>query len=267
MSIYNVTISVQAGTYTGANAIKNFVGAGRCTIEGVGNTTIVNPTSATCFTLDGIKSLWTVKNLKVQTTTSGNGFSLIWRSSLTITGVEFGACPSSIHIYAGQQCIVFMSGNYTISGAAGYHYYAEVGGVIYVPGGITTTVSGTPAFTTFANAVNRRHHPLHLADVQRIGHGHTLLGQRQRDYHRYRHGGEWHLLPRQRSRQHSNRRPVHLMPGRREIGGARDGRSWVKQDTSSARSSILTRSRKTGEFSGNTQVRRPTETSMTSSRA
>lgn len=154
VSIYNVTISVQAGTYTGTNAIKNFVGAGRCTIEGVGNTTIVNPTAASCFSLDGIKSLWTVKNLKVQTTTSGNGFSLILGSSLTINGVEFGACPSSIHIYAGQQCIVFMTGNYTISGAAGYHYYAEVGGVIYVPGGITTTVSGTPAFTTFANAVN-----------------------------------------------------------------------------------------------------------------
>ena len=100
-----------------------------------------------------------------------------------------------------------------------------------------------------------RHHPLCVADVQRIGHGHTLLGQRQRDYHRYGHGGEWHLLPRQRSRQHSNRRPVHLMPGRREIGGAHDGRSWVKQDTSPARSSIVTRSRKTGEFSGNTQVK------------
>ena len=65
------------GTYTGTNAIKRFVGAGRCTIEGDGNTTIVNPTAASCFSLDGIKSLWTVKNLKVQTTTSGNGFSLI----------------------------------------------------------------------------------------------------------------------------------------------------------------------------------------------
>ena len=100
-------------------------------------------------------SLWTIKNLKLQTTTSGDGFSLILGSGLTITGTWSSVpAPSSIHIYAGQQCIVFMTGNYTISGAAGYHYYAEVGGVIDVPGGITTTVSGTPAFTTFANAVN-----------------------------------------------------------------------------------------------------------------
>ena len=90
----------------------------------------------------------------MQTTTSGNGFALILGSSVTLTGVEFGACPSSIHIYAGQQCIVFVNANYTISGSAGFHYYAEVGGIIYVVGGLTTTVSGTPAFTTFANATN-----------------------------------------------------------------------------------------------------------------
>ena len=151
VSIFNVTISLQAGTYTGLNAIKNFVGAGRCTIEGVGATSLISA-AGTCFTLDGIRSLWTVKNLKVQTS-SGNHFSLINGAYVTLTGVEYGS-GANIQIYCGQNCVVFVDASYTISGSAGFHYYAEWGGLIYVAGALTVTVSGTPAFTTFANVLN-----------------------------------------------------------------------------------------------------------------
>lgn len=106
VSIFNVTISVQAGTYTGVNAIKNFVGAGRCTIEGVGATSIISTTGA-CFTLDGVRSLWTVKDLKVQTS-SGNHFSLVNGAVVTLTGVEHGS-GANIQIYAGQNCIAFVT--------------------------------------------------------------------------------------------------------------------------------------------------------------
>lgn len=152
VSIFNVTISVQAGTYTGVNAIKNFVGAGRCTIEGVGATSIISTTGA-CFTLDGVRSLWTVKDLKVQTS-SGNHFSLVNGAVVTLTGVEHGS-GANIQIYAGQNCIAFVTASYTISGSAGSHYYAELGGLIYVTGGLTVTLSGTPAFSSaFANVHN-----------------------------------------------------------------------------------------------------------------
>ena len=151
VSIFNVTISVQAGTYTGANTLKNFAGAGRCTIEGVGATTIVS-TTGDCFTLDGVRSLWTIKDLKAQSS-AGFHVSLFNGSIVVLSGVEHGTA-GILHIYCSNNSIVSVIASYTISGSAAAHYYAELGGLIYVSGGITVTLTGTPAFTTFADIHN-----------------------------------------------------------------------------------------------------------------
>jgi hypothetical protein len=92
--------------------------------------------------------VWTVKDLKVQTTTSGGGISVGLRSQTRISGVDFGQCVAS-HITATDGGSVNATGNYTISGgsSAGGHYYAYAGGAISASGR-TVTLSGTPAFAS-----------------------------------------------------------------------------------------------------------------------
>lgn len=147
--VYNVTISVQSGTYTaGATFTGRHTGAGALTLAGASAT--ISTTSAACITAS-LGAVVTVSGFTVQTTTSGNCFSISKGAVVNLgTGMTFAACAGdhiSVSDY-GQ-----MVGNtYTISGGASRHIIITGGSVSF--GASTTTLTGTPAFSQFILAQN-----------------------------------------------------------------------------------------------------------------
>lgn len=147
---YDITIRVVAGTYTGSNTLKSFIGSGSILIRGDTadlTSTIISTTSADCFTNlgNGHYGTYKLEYLKLQTTTSGKCIYVGSFGMLKYQNVAFGACASE-HIQATGDSTIVCTGNYTINGSAGYHFAAYYGGKINVSG-VTITVSGTPAFS------------------------------------------------------------------------------------------------------------------------
>lgn len=160
ISIYNVTIQVASGTYTG-NVLVNgpFVGSGNVSIVGDTSTpsnVLISTTSAACVTVQNNGSL-SVGGFKLRTTTSGDGIDVASNGTVTIVGaVEFGALASgSVHISAanGGKLLNIGGGNIIVSGGAYAHIYAQqLGGVVYA--GVTVTLSGAPTFSSFFAGAN-----------------------------------------------------------------------------------------------------------------
>ena len=152
-AIYTVTIQVADGTYTTAIQAKSYVGGGAIEIVGNAGTptnVVINTTSSTCFT-NTCGAAYTLKYMKLTTTTSGNCIYCGKNSATNFYGLDFGSAPGSTHIYAEQQGIVQAMATYTISGAANYHYVAGSQAEVRVTGSSwTVTISGSPAFNTFA---------------------------------------------------------------------------------------------------------------------
>lgn len=155
ISVYNVTIQLANGTYTGAVTVNApWIGSGNVTI--VGNTTtpanvIISTTSADCFTaFNGAR--FTVSGLELRTTTAGYGLNAQNFAIVTVgTSIRFGAVANG-HMIAFGQGKIFGRSSYTIAGGAQFHWISNVGGIIDVAG-ITITLSGTPAFSQqFAHA-------------------------------------------------------------------------------------------------------------------
>lgn len=147
-SIYNVTISVNTGTYTGTVVPPKMLGAGTFTLQGgTGTATdvVISTTSASAISVAGAGDSWVVKDLKVQTTTSGWCFIASSGGQISFSNVNFGACASG-HMLAYVHGTILGTGNYAISGAAPYHWNAQNGSLID-PSGYTITITGTPAFS------------------------------------------------------------------------------------------------------------------------
>jgi hypothetical protein len=145
INIYNVTINVADGTYTGANTVLGpWLGSGSVTV--VGNTAtpgnvIINPLSGGCFTATGGGFL-VVSGMELR-----GQFGLVSQRGSRIYGtasLRFGAA-SAYHVYANGGSIIFFN-NYSISGGAAVHVNADSGGAISAAG-LTVTLTGTPAFS------------------------------------------------------------------------------------------------------------------------
>lgn len=151
ININNVTISVADGTYTGANIVSGpWLGSG--TVSIVGNVTtpgnvVINPPGGTCFLVQNGGSL-SISGVE----TRGNAGLYAGSSGIiTVTGpVRFGA-TNAYQVYATSNGQISIGSNYTISGGALVHVIAEFGGIITATS-LTVTLTGTPAFTTFAQA-------------------------------------------------------------------------------------------------------------------
>jgi hypothetical protein len=155
-SIYNVTIQVGAGTYTQPLTLKYVLGSGTYTIQGDTTTpsnVTISTTSASCFSISGHPTPWSIKGFKMQTTTSGQCLYATNNATLLVTGnVEFGAC-AGYHIFCST-AVVNITSNYRITGGANCHINCVNSGVITFGGGTTTTGVGTLAFGQFC-FVNR----------------------------------------------------------------------------------------------------------------
>jgi hypothetical protein len=156
LSTFAITIQVGAGTYTGANTLKSYIGVGPITIQGDTSTpsnVVISTTSAVCVTGNGVTGKYVIKGVKFQTTTSGNCITLDNQTILDIESVDFGTTASGFsHISVGAHANLTVTGNYSITGNAQDHWLARTIGLITCSGR-TITLTGTPAFTTFARAL------------------------------------------------------------------------------------------------------------------
>jgi hypothetical protein len=146
---YNLTIQVADGTYAaGAPFINPVLNALTYTIQG--NTTTpancyINATT-TCFgPVLGVYVI--IRGFRLQSTAdcilANNG------AQPNIGIMEFGSAGAgSAHVRASTGTKLQMTGPVTISGGAGYHLKATLGGQIADSGAWTTTLSGTPVFAS-----------------------------------------------------------------------------------------------------------------------
>jgi len=153
ISIYNVTIQVGAGTYTGSGTVTGpWVGAGDVNLTGDTTTpsNVVLNTAGTTVTLNSGARL-NVGGFKI--TSGGHALSANSFSTLNVTGaMEYGACTVD-HI-AVTQAAVNIRADYTISGGCRYHWDAANLSVLQCASR-TITVTGTPAWSTgFATAID-----------------------------------------------------------------------------------------------------------------
>lgn len=144
LSVYDVTISVGAGTF-GRFTLKSTLGAGLVTINGAGATTIIDTTSQANILATDILGRWRVTGVKF--TNSGSAFATIFvrNAALILGAVDFGTCVAD-HIYAAPNSYVLQDASYTISGSAPRHLRVEA--AVLRGEGLTVTLTGTPAFST-----------------------------------------------------------------------------------------------------------------------
>lgn len=156
-----VTVQFADGTYGAISVDGKFVGqsAGLAQITFNGNSgtpTNVLFTSAgsTISASNGAQFL--LQNMKVQSTNGTASSAVVFADSAGAligigTGFVMGGNAPNGFQFNGN--IVVLS-NYTIAGSALNHFFVENNALIYIRAGLTITVTGTPAFTSFANVSN-----------------------------------------------------------------------------------------------------------------
>ncbi len=159
-SIYSVTIQIADGTYTGANQLKCLLGPGILNILGNTGTpanVVISTTSANCFASFAPGGQFSIRGLKMQTTTAGYALRFIHPGSrITFDTVDFGAVAAGhAQISCSGGATVAASGNYSISGGVvvGQHIQTGEDGYVNIAGR-TITLTGTPAFGTFVQVEN-----------------------------------------------------------------------------------------------------------------
>ena len=148
LGAYSVTIQVADGTYTASVTMRPYIGTGAVTIQGNSTTpanVVLSTTSAHCIN-NSSRSALTVKDVKIQTTTSGYGVVASNGGLVSINNVDFGACANG-HMYIDTYGRVTAAGSYAISGSAPAHVIPNLQGSFTMNSG-TVTLTGTPAFSS-----------------------------------------------------------------------------------------------------------------------
>lgn len=141
-------ISVADGSYAEIVKLGNHPYV-NVTLEGnlstPANCTIAGPADA--VTAIGTDAAWIIQGFKI-TAAAGSGLRVEQGAALSFQTLNFASCSAS-HILSKNGATVIAIGGYTISGNAGFHVDVQRGSRIEVDTR-TVTISGTPAFTTFA---------------------------------------------------------------------------------------------------------------------
>lgn len=154
IGIYDVTIQIADGTYTGGIILKNYIGAGKIVIQG--NTTtpssVILTNTSDVIRSDGYQGLYQLKGVRLQSS-GANCIYLRASGSFEWGLVDFGTC-ASVHLAIENSVIASLIDAYTISGSAAIHLYSLGGGFLTLTGvtGKTVTISGNPNFSSFAYA-------------------------------------------------------------------------------------------------------------------
>lgn len=155
---FNITVQVADGTYTTPIVLKNVTGfsqPGALVIQGNNSTpanVVLHTTGTSVITANALDSVWDIKDLKVQTTTSGSAIACFNGAAVRFSNLDFGTLgSSSAHIQCYYDAKVYAIGNYTISGNANYHVWCNFGSLANISSR-TITILNSPVFTTFCLA-------------------------------------------------------------------------------------------------------------------
>lgn len=162
LSIYAVTIQVDAGTYTSNVVLKSYLGAGPINITGDETTpanvliSISSGSGSTgVFQALGVRGKYVVKGFKIESTVgSMYGFMLNGGSQVDFGAINFGAFNSSngYHINVDGSSSLTAVSDYSITAGCHRHIHVTRHGSV-ITSFRTVTLTGTPAFTYFAVAV------------------------------------------------------------------------------------------------------------------
>lgn len=163
MSIYQVTIQVADGTYTGGVFLKAPIGSLPPIIVGnvttPANVVVTTATASTyCFAISSTYCAsfctWTIRGIKMTTTGSGVSCVLVGLPSrIQVDNCDFGTCISR-HMDAQNGGQIWPITSYAISGPAVVHAFCGAQGEIRAINGITVTITNTPAITRFVDNSN-----------------------------------------------------------------------------------------------------------------
>lgn len=153
-SLYNITIQVADGTYV-ANTItlKNIIGSGSVTIQGNSGTP-ANVVIDGGFSKATPGTTYTVKDLKIIKSSGSAIIGILSQgcAKIQFSNIDFGA-GLTYQLYATQMGNIVCTGNYSITGAAGYHVLVRDTSFVSIESK-TVTITGTPAFTAYCYAIN-----------------------------------------------------------------------------------------------------------------
>jgi hypothetical protein len=153
---YTITIQMAAGTYAnnlvaagalvGQNGnnliIQGNVGSPSTVVLSTGATVCITATFGANIVVQGITLTSTGSSL-----ITGAAMAATNAGSISFTTVVFA--NAFVHLYTNTGTI-YATGNYSITGSATYHAWANFSGLIDTIS-ITVTLTGTPVFTAFAN--------------------------------------------------------------------------------------------------------------------
>ncbi|MBB5053061.1 hypothetical protein HNQ36_003052 [Afipia massiliensis] len=143
------TIQIADGTYTSGVSSAFAPVGGIVVIQGNSGTpanVLISATSANAFNFTGLPKNVTIKDLKVQTTTSGVGIRASDKGvTVSFSNINFGACATQ-HIQVASGGTVSAIGNYSISGGSVNHVRVDGAGSQFNGSTIAVTLTGTPNF-------------------------------------------------------------------------------------------------------------------------
>lgn len=145
---FSITIQVGDGTRTASNTLKSFVGSGVIAITGNTGTPancVINATSAPAFNADGVIGVYQISGFKLTQATAFVGAIAAEGSVLRLASLDFGT-STGIHVVASNNANIRFTGDYSITGNAGYHWYCD--NAILQAFGRTVTLTGTPAWSS-----------------------------------------------------------------------------------------------------------------------
>ena len=149
---FDITITVQAGTWTDGAELKETVGGGYVIIDGGSSASCtISTTDRSCFFAPASTraSKYRLQNMRLQTS-GASGYAIAaynGPTNIEFQFITFGATAGA-QIFASQQGNIQAIGNYSILGGGVAHVIASEYGVFAVKQGITITLAGTPAYTT-----------------------------------------------------------------------------------------------------------------------
>ncbi len=150
LSGYAVTIQVADGTYTAGLTIASpWTGGGAVVLQGNSGTPANVHISASSHCIRNTALLpgpFTVKDIKLSSS-GGNGISNEFNAAIFFANVVFGTCTGWHLAVPRPGATVEATGNYSIVGSASGHFFAALGGLVYVTSR-TITLTGTPTFAT-----------------------------------------------------------------------------------------------------------------------
>ncbi|WP_386341927.1 hypothetical protein O4D10_09960 [Xanthomonas citri pv. citri] len=144
---YTAIINVADGTYV-ENVLMGSVAGGIVRFVG-GTSAIWRNTAGYLLTMNEGGAIQ-VSGFTLGGGSTVNGILIRNRALCSFLGGHVFAVMTGFQIVAIANSVCYVNGNYSITGGGSYHYGVYDGGQLII-GGVTVTLTGTPAFTAFAN--------------------------------------------------------------------------------------------------------------------